>query len=50
MSTTIIETLMELKEKFPINNIYNRKRYSVEEINNIIDAKIKEVLNKVEKC
>ena len=44
MSTTTIEALMELKEKFPINNIHTRKRYSAEEINNVIDTKIKEVL------
>ncbi len=44
MTTATIKALMDLKKEFPINNINNRKRYSPEEINKIIDNKINEVL------
>jgi hypothetical protein len=47
MSTIMIKVLMDLKKEFPINNITNRKRYSAEEINKIIDNKINEVLEVV---
>lgn len=44
MSTTMIRVLMELKDKFPIKDINYKRRYSAEEINRIIDEKIREVI------
>lgn len=45
MSTTMIKVLMELKDKFPINTINYKRRYSAEEINRVIDVKIREVIS-----